>query len=803
MKIRRIQIKSFGSLVNRHSGEIGDGLTLVHGNNEAGKTTFTEFIRSTLFPTRKQRYPSRDKSDSGTIVVEMDSGERRIYERKGNKVTEADGHPLPGEEFNLDAETYMAIYAMGLDQLVDAKLITGGEMRTRFLVVPGGENIPEISDGIQKDMVSLMNEARITSTKGIGMSIAEVKKAENEIEALKESKREYDSLFLERNSLEEKSRKLKFRSEITRNEERRREVILSQKENMERLDSLEEKKKNLSPGKVSEADEKTYNTLITGLETFRNRKAVAEGNAPPEELGGRNTSDVLSLADDIEAAWDARSKIQVLEISRENKAGEIDEEEKLIKSYTSSTGWTEKAALAADTGKHVVERAEREAYTLHPVTGKKTIPIAIFLAGILVTALGIISLMTDGMPFFSGSSMAYVLVAAGAILAVLGLYILGSVPESVGDWDVWIQARGYPRGTTAKQVCLLTPKLDIIKKSAKSRDDLKVRMASDVSEAAELTRVINRPAEALNVKGSDYNDTAIQLNKLLKIARKHEGEASVGVLEKEITKAEEELSDFLESKGGEEAFLKAIGESRELKETEREIANLTESMEASSKLKIEELRKMIAEVPGEEVKGSEGEEEELNETNRRIGELDAQLASIMDDGAIKSARARKAAAEAKLLAECKKWGTLSLADHLISEAADHFYKDMQPDVVKTANKYLKLMTGGKYSLDDDPREKDLCIWDGYTKKKPDQWSSGLGDQVMLSVKLAIAENMTKETLPVILDDVLVRFDASRKQGACKALVDFAEGRQVIMFTCDNQLLSLCSLEGNINVIDLN
>jgi uncharacterized protein YhaN len=79
--------------------------------------------------------------------------------------------------------------------------------------------------------------------------------------------------------------------------------------------------------------------------------------------------------------------------------------------------------------------------------------------------------------------------------------------------------------------------------------------------------------------------------------------------------------------------------------------------------------------------------------------------------------------------------------------------------------------------------------DGLDRKSDGEWSSGLGDQIHLSLRLSMAEEMSRsESLPLILDDVLVRFDHERRQGAAKAIHVFSQkdgGRQVLLFTCDH------------------
>ena len=87
-------------------------------------------------------------------------------------------------------------------------------------------------------------------------------------------------------------------------------------------------------------------------------------------------------------------------------------------------------------------------------------------------------------------------------------------------------------------------------------------------------------------------------------------------------------------------------------------------------------------------------------------------------------------------------------------------------------------------IDADPRQNELVIRDSADRfKRSPQWSSGLGDQVYLSVKMAVAKEMGTERLPMILDDVLVRFDPERKASACKAIREFADGQQVFLFSC--------------------
>ena len=130
MKIRRITIDSFGGIRNWRSPQLDENLVVVYGPNESGKSTITEFVRSTLFPPRTVKYPVASKTDSGTVEIEMDSGDEKILVREQRKVTEGSGKKTVSEEFpSLDAETYRSLYGLDLERLTDKKVVSSNDFR--------------------------------------------------------------------------------------------------------------------------------------------------------------------------------------------------------------------------------------------------------------------------------------------------------------------------------------------------------------------------------------------------------------------------------------------------------------------------------------------------------------------------------------------------------------------------------------------------------------------------------------------------------------------------------------------------
>ncbi len=143
MRISRIDISRFGRIRDR-TFEVSPGMTVFYGHNESGKTTTMEFIRSTLVPSAKRNlYPERTKGDSGSITVDDGGVEREItleYRSRGGDVPECIR--------DQDPELFRGIFAMNPSELDDRKVIEEGDVKTRFLTVPGGENMPEVMDSL-------------------------------------------------------------------------------------------------------------------------------------------------------------------------------------------------------------------------------------------------------------------------------------------------------------------------------------------------------------------------------------------------------------------------------------------------------------------------------------------------------------------------------------------------------------------------------------------------------------------------------------------------------------------------------
>jgi hypothetical protein len=131
----------------------------------------------------------------------------------------------------------------------------------------------------------------------------------------------------------------------------------------------------------------------------------------------------------------------------------------------------------------------------------------------------------------------------------------------------------------------------------------------------------------------------------------------------------------------------------------------------------------------------------------------------------------------------------------LDSVSQEYERHRQPEVLQEASLYLARMTGGRYRRVWTPLgERTLRVDDEENRSLPiELLSSGAREQLFLSLRLALVSRYERQgkPMPMVLDDVLVNFDAERAQAAAAAFAEFARsGHQLIMFTCHEHIARL-------------
>jgi uncharacterized protein YhaN len=128
---------------------------------------------------------------------------------------------------------------------------------------------------------------------------------------------------------------------------------------------------------------------------------------------------------------------------------------------------------------------------------------------------------------------------------------------------------------------------------------------------------------------------------------------------------------------------------------------------------------------------------------------------------------------------------------LLREADRSFREEHQPDLIRRASRYLKRLTGGRYTglLIDEQSSSDLFQIVGPGLPQPialaSPISTGTLEQAYLSLRLAIVDHLDEgaEKLPIFVDEAFVNWDEERRDRGLLALSELSKTRQVFAFTC--------------------
>jgi uncharacterized protein YhaN len=191
MVIKELHVDGFGIYNNFPVNGLTQGVNIISGRNEAGKTTLLRFIRYMMFGSRKQKENKMDAlngGDGGRLIAELSTGEELIIERSGkNKLSflfsgrehndEDELHRLLG---NASAALYCNVYAFTLDELVSMKSLSGSGVADKIFSVGMGLGNISIA-GIEADI-----RKNIDVIYKPGGRIQQIPELLNEINAMKE-----------------------------------------------------------------------------------------------------------------------------------------------------------------------------------------------------------------------------------------------------------------------------------------------------------------------------------------------------------------------------------------------------------------------------------------------------------------------------------------------------------------------------------------------------------------------------------------------------------------------------------------
>ena len=175
---------------------------------------------------------------------------------------------------------------------------------------------------------------------------------------------------------------------------------------------------------------------------------------------------------------------------------------------------------------------------------------------------------------------------------------------------------------------------------------------------------------------------------------------------------------------------------------------------------------------------------EQHNLQQKLGQCQGQMETL---GQAEQLEQEKAKALSRIAQLELHYRALVRAQETLAQATLELQRRFAPRISQRAQSLFGKLTGQRYNrlnlLQDLSVEAGA---EGENTLRSTLWrSDGTVDQLYLALRLAVAEELTPDA-PIILDDVLVRFDDNRMRAALEILREAANQKQVILFTCQSR-----------------
>jgi uncharacterized protein YhaN len=320
--------------------------------------------------------------------------------------------------------------------------------------------------------------------------------------------------------------------------------------------------------------------------------------------------------------------------------------------------------------------------------------------------------------------------------------------------------------------------------------------------------------------GKEAATIAAQLHRDLNAAR--EARASLTKIEIQIKEIKEEIEDADITIRNSESQLAALREqaavdtndelvkagelSRDRREVQKRLHALEQELNRhGDSLSIEELERESEESEVDSIEG------ELKKINLELTELQANRDGLRDqrqtlqneinakDGSAAAANASEEAEEhlATIVSNAEKYLRLQIAALILEQRIEDYRQKNQAPVLARAGELFSKLTLGSYArlrdeLDDGGKPILLGVRPDDKEVPVDGMSDGSRDQLYLALRLAtIEQHLSKgESMPFVVDDILIGFDDNRTRVCLEVLADLAASTQVLLFTHHRRVLDL-------------
>ncbi len=177
------------------------------------------------------------------------------------------------------------------------------------------------------------------------------------------------------------------------------------------------------------------------------------------------------------------------------------------------------------------------------------------------------------------------------------------------------------------------------------------------------------------------------------------------------------------------------------------------------------------------------------------GSLATQLQILADDRQLPVKQLELSVVENRIEEAWHRWQVLATTCRIMDRIRAVYERERQPETLQEASLYLQRLTQGRYQRVWTPLGQNVLRVDDAEGHclAVEMLSRGTREQLFLSLRMALAAGYARRgaALPMVLDDVLVNFDADRAAAAAAVLRNFSQaGHQLLVFTCHEHIAKI-------------